>query len=76
MLMFCSCVSPGEAMKSYLGHRINEAILELGPADDVQPDGQGGRVYTWYFARQGYTASRTFLCDSTGEIYAYRWKGY
>lgn len=76
MLLFSSCVSPDEIMKSYAGSRINVVILNWGPADDVQPDGQGGKVYTWYIARQGYTASRTFLCDNTGLIYAYRWKGY
>lgn len=70
-----SCVTPDETMKSYLGRQISEVIMNEGPASDVQPDGQGGKVYTWYYRRQGYTASRTFLCDGNGKIYAYRWQG-
>lgn len=71
----CSSLTPDASMKSMMGKQINQVILQWGPADNVQPDGQGGSVYTWYIYRSGYTASRTFMADNTGKIYAYRWKG-
>jgi len=75
LLNSCSALTPDANMKAMVGKQINQVILSWGPAGNVQPDGQGGSVYTWYFARSGYTASRTFLANGSGKIYAYRWKG-
>jgi len=75
LLESCSAFTPDAQMKAMIGKQINNVIMSWGPATDVQPDGQGGSVYTWYEYRSGYTASRTFLADNTGKIYAYRWQG-
>jgi hypothetical protein len=75
LLDSCSALTPDASMKSMVGRQINEVILSWGPATNVQPDGQGGSVYTWYIVRSSYTASRTFLADGSGKIYAYRWQG-
>ncbi|MFP4529036.1 MAG: hypothetical protein ACLFQX_10820, partial [Candidatus Kapaibacterium sp.] len=71
----CDAFTPDAEMKAMLGQKINLVIMQWGAANNVQPDGSGGYVYSWYFARQGYTASRTFLADKDGKIYAYRWQG-
>lgn len=75
MFLVNSCVTPDAQMKRYLGRQINEVILINGPANDIQPDGEGGKVYTWIYARNSYYAYRTFICDKYGTIYAYRWQG-